>query len=110
MRQAAVWPLVDAMQFPASLLGCGWAELGACPAGYEFRGVLAPFRPERIAQPGQSYSHRHRHECLVLLRKQRSHGGQRGPNGKQAGRLARQDAGAERREAKQQAAEDIHDP
>jgi hypothetical protein len=54
MRQAAGWPLVHAMQFPATLLGCGLEELGASLARDGFRGVLAPFRPERIAQPGQS--------------------------------------------------------
>lgn len=46
--------LVHAMRFPASLLGRSRAELGAGPAGYGLRDLLAPFRPERIAQPGQS--------------------------------------------------------
>ena len=31
MRQAAVWPLVHSMRFPATLLGCGLAQLGAGP-------------------------------------------------------------------------------
>ena len=55
MRQAAVWPLVHAMQFPATLLGSGLAELGACPARDGFRGCAravptrahSPARPER---------------------------------------------------------------
>ncbi len=60
MGQAAVWPLVRAMRFPASLLGCGWAELRAYSPLDGLRGVLAPFRPERISQPRQTYPHRHR--------------------------------------------------
>ncbi len=54
MRQAAVWPPVHSMQVPANLPGYGWAELGVHLARYELRGVLASFRPDRIAQPGQS--------------------------------------------------------
>ena len=49
MKQAAVWPLVHTMRFPAILLGANVAELGACPAGNGFCGVRPPFRPERIA-------------------------------------------------------------
>src|SRR5215210_5178128 len=48
----AIWPLVHAMQPPANLLGCGWAELGTSRVGYGVRGSLSPFRPERIAQAG----------------------------------------------------------
>src|SRR6266536_1709759 len=54
MRQAAVGPLVHARRFPATLLGCGLVELGASPAKYGFRDCLSPFRPARIAKPGQS--------------------------------------------------------
>src|SRR4051794_10219852 len=50
--------------FPASLLGCGLANLGDAPVRYGVPGLLAPFRPERIAEPGESHAHRHR-ECSV---------------------------------------------
>ena len=53
---------------------------------------------------------------LDIGRDQRSNGGQherdgqRGRDGKQTGRPARQDAGAQRRDAKEEATEDIPDP
>src|SRR5688572_28529046 len=118
IRQAAVWPPVHSMQFPATLLGCGLAELGAyraSPEGYGFRdllleGLLSPFRPERIAQPGNSYTHRYPRILLDLVREQRSQGGQQGGNSKQTGRPARKDAGTKRSDAKQQATEQVRNP
>jgi hypothetical protein len=61
--------------------------------------ALFAFRPECIAQPGQSYPHRHSNFRFVLGRKQRSYGGQHGPECKKNCRPARQNSGTECREA-----------
>src|SRR5687768_2743644 len=118
IRQAAIWPLVHSMQLPATLLGCGLAELGAyraSPEGYGFRdlllrGLLSSLRPERISQPGHGYPNRYPCIPLDLVREQRSQRGQQGGNSKQTGRPARKDAGTERSDAKQQAANQVRNP
>ena len=56
----------------ATLLACGLAELGA-------RGLLSPFREERIAQPGQREPLRHPHVPLERVREQRHCDGSKGP-------------------------------
>jgi hypothetical protein len=42
------------MQLPANLPGCGLAELGAYPAGYEFRDLLLSDMPGKLQREAAS--------------------------------------------------------
>ena len=52
VRDGGGRPLVHSTQSSASLVAFGLADLEASLASQGLLGLLAPFRPERIAQPG----------------------------------------------------------
>src|SRR5215204_5718189 len=96
------------MRFPANLRGWGWAEQGVLRGRHGFRDFPSPFGPERIAQPGQSYSHWNRRQPDELMGQQeRKYEWRNGPDGKPRAGPTRQDAGAEGRDAKQHTADQI---
>src|SRR5918997_3692949 len=67
------------LRFPAHLLGGGLVKLGASRDGCGFRGLLAPFGEERVAQPDQREPQRHAHVPLERVREQRHRDGSKGP-------------------------------
>ena len=109
MRQAAIRPLVHSSGLN-DLIGSGLAELGASQVRARFRGLALAVQsrahiPARLllTQPVPL-------QPLESVWEQRCKGCYCGPDGKQDGCPARQDAGAERGDAKQHAAEHIQDP